>query len=748
MKESYLYKRLSQLGKPENLQQFKVQNHLGKKEDLTFFSSDEFDNLLIHYNMLVGCPWRMKKPGTREQPKPYIRTRLKSPTNPAVKYLSPRGCGLLPYFPPSIISKYQNKEKIHTLFLIEGELKSFSASINGIDAIGLGSIHGFYADNQSNEKRYKQKELASEIIDILNVCKVESLVYLTDADTLSLNYEPDKEMSKRPRSFYSAVNNFRNAAKLIVYDENFELKDFYYMHIKEKFNPISKGIDDLFFNHKKESKGITEDAHRLDLAYQYFKCFDLRTTQETHLKKYFGLVDKINFWETYKDFLHEKEFQFKEVIYYHDGEYLATIKNRALEKYMRIGTKYLRKGFKTIDFEGFLMQVPLLKPWEKTAINEDHGKGAALNVKRYFDFVNEPDWLNHRQEIGELYNVCHPIFYTPKEGKINHSIDLVKHLANNEDFISISENGEVVETPEIGNIGTMLLDYLSIMIQHPKHQLPIPCFLSREQETGKTTFIVLIQKMFTGNSIIIQTRDFTGQFNSHWAGRFFVAIDEGNFVEKINSKEQIKYYSTTPDITVNEKGIAQFTIDNYSKFAICSNAEEDFLILDKTDKRFWIHKVKSITKKDPDFNNKLFKEIPSFFHYLANRSIFHPRSNRNWFDEKLIMNENFNKFVVSSRPAWKAEIDECFIHLFENLPELDFVEMSITNIIYNLQALNKHSKISIKLLKQFLRVDLGLMPLERKRFNSWKLNHLSAPYEITHENASPYKIERKNFNVN
>jgi hypothetical protein len=747
MKDTYLFKRLSEIGSPEKLVKFNALNQEGKKQELTLFSSDEHDNLNIHYNMLIGHPWNMRKEGTRDKPKPYIRTRIKNPSDAKVKYISPKGLGLLPFFTPSLIEKYQNGTEIFALFLIEGEMKALAGSVNGIDAVGLGSIHGFYAEKDEDDTTKKHR-LADEIIEVIRKCKVKKLIYLTDADTLVLNYSPDKDLAKRPHSFYSATKNFREAAKVLIYDNSNELQDFYFMHIKTEFCPDSKGLDELLFNNKKEKKAIVDDINRLEQAYAYFNCYNLKTFQETHLKEYFGLKDVINFYETYSEVLQGKEFEFRQIVYYYDeaDTIMRTVKNKALDDYLRIGTKYLRRGAKTVYFEGFEMKVPLLKPWEKVAINEDHGKGSSLRVKKYFDFVNDPNWLNHRQAIDGNYNVCHPIGYVWKKGSVEHSLKLVSHLAINDNFYSIDEKTkEIFENPEIGNVGTMLLDYLSIMIQFPKHQLPIPCFLSKEQETGKTTFAALVQKIFEGNSIIIQTRDFTGQFNSHFAGKFFVAIDEGNFIQKVIAKEQIKYVSTTPDISVNEKGIAQYSVTNYSKIMICSNSEEDFLIIDKNDKRFWIHKVKTITEKDPDFVSKLFKEIPAFFYFLANREIFHPRKTRNWFDERLIMNEIWLGFVHSSKQAWKAEIDEAFIHLFETWQDIETVRMTVGIIMYNLSSINHKTNISMKQIKQYLKVDLALTPLPQERHSTYKLASLGGVYEVVSDNGRPYEISRELF---
>ena len=125
---------------------------------------------------------------------------------------------------------------------------------------------------------------------------------------------------------------------------------------------------------------------------------------------------------------------------------------------------------------------------------------------------------------------------------------------NDDEFIKIVD-GKVIESPILGCNGTMILDYLSIMFQNPTHLLPIPCLLSKEQSTGKTTLAQLIYNMFQGNSIILQTNDFLSNFNSHWVGKMFICVDEGHFEDKRRAKEQIKQVTTSDTVTLNTKGL-------------------------------------------------------------------------------------------------------------------------------------------------------------------------------------------------
>lgn len=742
--DTYLVKRFKPFGKLEDISKFKtIDFNTKKEEERTVLSSDENGNLLIHYHNLAGSEWSYHIKGVKYSKK-YIRTRLKSPIN-NVKYISPKGVGLLPFFNGSIINKYQQGEKIKTLFLIEGEIKALIGSFFGLDCVGLGSIHGFHAPKDLNRLYFK--ELAPEIIELINKCKVENLVYLTDADTISLNYKVDVDMNKRPNSFYSAVKNFRNASKKLVFEDECCLKDFYFAHIKDVYNPESKGLDDLIESNIENSKEIILDLTRLEKSEKYFKFFNLKQKQDVDLYKYFGLTDEHHFYDTYQSFLGTKEFIFKNKKYYFDSENVKLLKDLALDNYMRIGFNYYKLKNQTTNIGTLSSESKVIEPWQKIAICDDHGKNAHKLVKKYDGFINEPNWLNYRRTKDNQYNICLPLAYQPRTGKIANTIRFIQHIADDKSFVSIN-NDRVTENPQKGNTGTMLLDYLSVMVQYPKHYLSVPCLLSTEQETGKTTFAEYVAKLFEGNSIILRTKDFTGDFNSHWAGKFFVAIDEGDFEDKRTAKDQIKQLTTTNKITLNTKGVAIKQVDSFMKIMVCSNAEQDFLNLDKNDKRFWIIPVKSLEIKDEKLKYEMFKEIPSFFEYLSRREIFHKDSGRMWFDDSLIMNKHWQSIVNESKANWKHEVDDFIVSVFDQYTDIEFFDMPAFNLHMNLKNLNQKFYADKKTVARYLKNEYSLFPTDKTMdYTLYSVSYADGNFLDPERNkkGKPYRFNRKDW---
>ncbi|MGV6862591.1 MAG: primase-helicase family protein [Putridiphycobacter sp.] len=703
--QSYLQKRFNTFGETENFCKFKTTDHNTKKEvERTLLSSDKNDNIIIHYHTLAGSEWTYHLKGIK-QAKKYCRTRFKNPIGKA-KYISPKGVGLLPFFNGNLINKYKSKEKIPTLYLVEGEFKALVASFFGLDCVGLGSIHGFYAPETENRPYYK--ELAPEIIELINTCQVENLIYLTDADTLSLNYKVDQDLKKRPNSFYSAVKNFRNSAKKLVFEESSCLKDFYFSHIKNIYDPVSKGIDDLIESNIDKVEEIKKDLLSLNRSDKYFKTIDLKENQEIDLKKYFGLIDETSFYDKYKSSIKTKEFIFNRRKYYFDSENVQLLEDLALKDYVRIGTSYYKLRNQTNYLSGLSFKSKILEPWKKELISDDHGKLTHKRVKKYDGFTNKPDWINHKEKIDNLYNICLPLQYKPIKGDISNTIDFFKHIANDNEFIRL-ENNNFVEYPKIGNTGTMLLDYISIMVQYPEHFISVPCLLSREQETGKTTFAEYVAKMFEGNSVILRTKDFTGDFNSHWAGKFFVVVDEGDFEDKRTSKDKIKQLTTSTSITLNTKGVALKQVGSFMKMMVCSNNDKDFLNLEQSDKRFWIIPVKSLQKKDESLKQAMFKEIPAFFEFVSNREIFHKKSGRMWFDDEIIMNEHWKKIVNESKAHWKQEVDDFIISVFENYEDIKFFKMPVKQLHNNVKNINKKFFADPTKIRNYLINELGMI---------------------------------------
>ncbi len=710
------------------------------KKPCVLFSSDEKDNIQIHYHLLNGAPWTYKEK-IGERSKRYIRTRLKTPYL-AVKYLSPKGAGLLPFFPPKVIEAYLSKSKIKSLYLIEGEIKAAVCDYYGLFCVGLGSIHGFYAPADQNRPHYK--ELAPEIQDLIEVCQIEKIVYLTDADTLALEYDPDKDVYKRATSFYSAVNNFRNATKRLVYNEESSLKAFYFAHIKDIHLNKAKGIDDLLLFQMDRTQEIIDAMLAVQINTQWFDFCDLLDHQQSDLKKYFGCTNEKEFYEVYGDYLGSREFVFRSVKYYYDGKELVKIKDARLDDYLRIGVNYYKKTMKTRLVEGMTVKMGVLTPWAKGEISTDFGPKALNYIKKFDDFVNFPNWLDFTQVVENNFNICRPLPYTPKIGKIDTFVKFIQHIAGSEDFISV-HNGAVKENPVIASNGTMLLDYLSLMIQQPTMPLPVLCLISKNQETGKTTLAQMIALMFEGNSVIMQTKDFTNDFNSLWASKFFLCVDEGRFDDKKAAKEQLKYLSISSEVGLNTKNKAQMMIDNFSKIMICSNDENGFILLEPDDLRFWLLKVQKVEKRDPNLKAELFREIPAIFYYLANRDIFHLKITRQWFADECVQNELFWHTLKVGKAHWKIEIDYCINHIFENIQK-DVIKMTVNDILLAVTVFRGKSDLTPVSVRRYLKDDLLLEPQEICKYDTYIIQAKGFAVEpVFSYTGKPYILKRENF---
>ena len=206
----YFSARMLELGITRKWNNFTTPNYKGqwKKVDPstcevnkhTIFEADEDDNIRIHYFNLFGNHYPWRKEGTK-LPRWFYRTRFKEPKSD-MKYAQAKGSGIMPFFTPGIIKKYHDETEIDTLYLTEGEFKAFKGYMAGLDIVGLPSIHGFY----SSDVKGKMHE---DLQELLIKCQVKKIYFLTDADTLTVRWEKDKDLSKRPISFHSAVKYYR-----------------------------------------------------------------------------------------------------------------------------------------------------------------------------------------------------------------------------------------------------------------------------------------------------------------------------------------------------------------------------------------------------------------------------------------------------------------------------------------------------------------------------------------------------------
>lgn len=740
----YLNERLTQLGIDENQNTFIrvwVQRgdcvgedgkiHTEEKEQTRaykIFDADEAGNIVIRYFNLNGQPYHWKKEGTK-QSRDFIRKRLREVKGDQ-KYSQDEGSGQFPFFNPGIIKKYQAcKEAINidntavapieTLYLVEGEFKSFKGYMAGLDIVGLPSIHGFYNGDVPGR-------LHEDIQELIITCQVQKIVFLVDADLLTLSWQEDKDLYKRPASFYGSIKAFRESLQLLIDDSKVKLHLVYFMHIETKFVKDAKGLDDLLCKYTAVHDEILKDLSEHQFARKYFKGFsilDQNKDVQGRILRHLGLTDEQEFYKTYGDFIGAREFKFKRRRYVYDQEKkeVVYVRHEDAAKFMRIGpdwVKVIQKANKYGELEEEIV------PWKKGEIISDYKKFPDFmeQIMRYDDFTIEPAFNGEYKRVHHgCYNLCNPLIWTPAAGPIVSSIAFLKHIFQGTGRVDLNETGCLLkEDLTLGDPFAVALDWLSLLVQKPKHMVPVPILVSKENGTGKSTFLKWLQTIFGSNMCILGNEHFKMRFNSHYITRFIIAIDEGFLeVDKKSEKERLKQLVTSDSAYLEYKGMNVRKINFFGKVIICSNDADRVMKIDEGESRWFVVKVPVVPegRKDPDLEIKLKNEAAAFLHYLSTRQIFHPRKDRLWFLPEWFITEQF-KLIVSET---KNRIDR----LFEDWIKDQFLLYGSNSLEYPLKYITeqlndvKVSKYKIDGLeiKAYLK-SRGMVPADKVRWIS------------------------------
>ena len=70
------------------------------------------------------------------------------------------------------------------------------------------------------------------------------------------------------------------------------------------------------------------------------------------------------------------------------------------------------------------------------------------------------------------------------------------------------------------------MDYMQLLYLQPTQKLPIVLLVSEERNTGKSTFLNFLKAVFENNVTFNTNEDFRSQFNSDWAGKLLIVVDE------------------------------------------------------------------------------------------------------------------------------------------------------------------------------------------------------------------------------
>jgi hypothetical protein len=575
----------------------------------------------------------------------YYITRLRDPKKNAkgeiAKYLLPKGQGTYPFFSPSLIQKFKDKEKITTLVMTEGYFKAAKGCMHNLDIVGLSSI--------THMKDPKTGALHGDIKKLIVACQVENVIWLQDGDCLDITSNDIEyaDLYKRPHGFFQTVNTFRDLFS------DYDCKK-YFAHVRmEAIDSKPKGLDDMLVALKGSEHEVTADLLNLAKPPIFFYRTDVSFGMGA-LHKYFNLDSIDSFFLFHvqrRKELYEKAFLYHGTKYKYNQETakVEVVVPGEAKNYFRVGDQY--HAFVEIPNKYGDNERSFHRRMKGT-INDDHGKKIFDHIPKYQAFCNVPDHVNYQPVINGCFNVYSPFEHEPEPGEWKNIEAFIKHIFGTADLKWTDNETKERLTINEYDLG---LDYIQLLYQKPFQTLPILCLVSRENEPGKSTFAKFLKMIFTQNVAIVGNAELSNDFNASWAPKLIVACDEAK-IDKQVVIEKIKMLSTAEKIFMNSKGKDHVEIDFFGKFIFISNNEDNFIYASEDDVRYWVRKIKRIEQLDNQMMYKLKEEIPAFLHYLNERKMVTPSRTRAWFPHELIKTDALLKVIAKSQGTFEKEL--------------------------------------------------------------------------------------------
>jgi hypothetical protein len=333
-------------------------------------------------------------------------------------------------------------------------------------------------------------------------------------------------------------------------------------------------------------------------------------------------------------------------------------------------------------------------------------------LKHYESFIIDPNNVEYQPVVDNKFNMYQPFPHKPHDGKVNnddipYTLEFFNHIFG--------------EQTELG------MQYFKYLYLYPRQILPILVLVSKERQTGKSSFLEYIQMVFGGNYVQLMANDLTGDFNAHYAPANIIGVDE-SLIDKTHAVERVKSLVTSKTIMVNDKFVKSYQMPFYGKLIMTSNKVTDFMKVESDEIRFWVRKIPRIKKHDAKFYERLSKEIPMFLAYIKalperevkSRMIFAP-------DE--LMNDALKEVMNESKSSLCKELEMRLEEFFLKDKSLDHIcatPIDIKQVWYSTD-----SKITLSYIRKTLRDEMGLEASEPKYYTQHLLGMSNMSYQST-----------------
>lgn len=379
------------------------------------------------------------------------------------------------------------------------------------------------------------------------------------------------------------------------------------------------------------------------------------------------------------------------------------------DKYLRIGTTYYKNVTKPLLSQD---SISILQQWSKSELITDYGKDVLSKIPKYDGFCLIPSHINYEKIIKGFYNHYEKLNHKFIDGEFPHTIRFLKHI--------------------FGEQYVLGLDYLSILWHHPSQVLPILCLVSNERNTGKTTFLNWMKLIFQNNMTINNNEDFRSRFNSDWASKLIIAVDEV-LLDKRDDSERLKNLSTAKSYKSEAKGKDKIEGSFFGKFILCSNNEENFVYIDNSEIRYWVRKIIpfEMSKDNPNLLDSLKDELPCFMSFLNERRVVSQRKTRMWFTKEQIHTHALEVLMNGNKTFLDKELKQILLDEFAQY-DTDELKYSVGDLVEKLSKNNiKTSSFKVsELLKKNYKLEC-----KNSTYAKYHLSYGAGNKVITGENT-------------
>eukprot|EP01041_Mallomonas_annulata_P015134 gene15134-32098_t len=241
--------------------------------------------------------------------------------------------------------------------------------------------------------------------------------------------------------------------------------------------------------------------------------------------------------------------------------------------------------------------------------------------------------------------------------------------------------------------------WLAQLIQCPDLKSIVLVLISKEG-AGKSSLVVLLTYIL-GASKVLETakpsRDVWGDFNGQMKDAFFVNLNELSLKEMEACEAEFKNLVTEPTITINEKGVSQYSIMSHHRFLITSNKE----IPVKPGRRTVLIRSSDELIGNKEYFDDLYKIIndvnvqKTFYEYLKNYT-FEGK------DMKTV--EKFGKELLNDFETWRSENRLTYSTTAQKLG-VSISYLSLKGVTKGRHTMNGDSKYyNIPLLKEHFKI--------------------------------------------